>query len=131
MTIDITKKIEWLEKRMELSDLERGYVGMMLRHVASETACKTALVNDKELCVLQAERVRVYTFAKPTVILGENGEAETVWLDETNHPQLSKINEMIKHRTEQIKGFYDLDDLDFDNHVKNEYNEMRYNFFDK
>ena len=64
------------------------------------------LQDDKQLQSLYAERVKIYSLATPTVIMKENGEAETVWIDETNHPDLAKIDEMIEHRTEQIKNFY-------------------------
>lgn len=65
-----------------------------------------AILNDKQLQALHAERAKIYSLATPTVVLKEDGEAETIWIDETNHPNLSKINEMIEHRTEQIKNFY-------------------------
>lgn len=65
-----------------------------------------AILNDKQLQALHAERANIYSLATPTVVLKEDGEAETIWIDETNHPNLSKINEMIEHRTEQIKDFY-------------------------
>lgn len=62
-----------------------------------------AILNDKQLQQLHAKRVEIYSLATPTVILGKDGEAKTVWIDETNHPLLPKINEMIEQRTEQIK----------------------------
>jgi hypothetical protein len=65
-----------------------------------------AILNDKQLQALYSERVKIYSIAIPTVILKTNGEAETVWIDETNHPNLSKINELIEHRIQQIKNFY-------------------------
>lgn len=65
-----------------------------------------AILNDKQLQTLYAERAKIYSLAMLTVIIKENGEIETIWIDETNHPKLSKINEMIGHRIEQIKGFY-------------------------
>lgn len=65
-----------------------------------------AILNDKQLQALHAERAKIYSIATPTVVLKENGETETIWIDETNHPNLSKINEMIEHRTEKIKSFY-------------------------
>ena len=65
-----------------------------------------AILNDKQLQVLHAERSKIYSLAIPTVILKENGETETVWIDETNHPNLAKIDELIQHRTERIKNFY-------------------------
>lgn len=65
-----------------------------------------AILNDKQLQSLHAERVKIHSLATPAVVVKENGDTETVWIDETNHPNLSKINEMIEHRTEQIKNFY-------------------------
>lgn len=65
-----------------------------------------AILNDKQLQQLQAKRAEIYSLAIPTVILGKDGKSETVWIDETNHPLLPKINEMIEQRTEQIKQFF-------------------------
>ena len=62
-----------------------------------------AILNDKQLQQLHAKRAEIYSLATPTVILGKDGEAPTVWIDETNHPLLPKINELIEQRTEQIK----------------------------
>lgn len=64
------------------------------------------ILNDKQLQALHAERAKIYSLATPTVVLKKDGEAETIWINETNHPNLSKINEMIERRTEQIKNFY-------------------------
>lgn len=61
-----------------------------------------AILNDKHLQQLHIERVKIYSLATPKVVLKENGETETFWIDETNHPLLSNINEMIEHRTQQI-----------------------------
>ena len=65
-----------------------------------------AILNDKQLQQLHAKRVEIYSLATPTVILSKDGKAETVWIDETNHPLLPKINEMIEQRTEQIKQWF-------------------------
>ena len=65
-----------------------------------------AILNDKQLQQLHAKRAEIYSLATPTVILGKDGEAKTVWIDETNHPLLPKINEMIEQRTEQIKQWF-------------------------
>ena len=62
-----------------------------------------AILNDKQLQRLYAKRAEIYSLAIPTVILGKDGKAETIWIDETNHPLLPKTNEMIEHRIEQIK----------------------------
>ena len=72
--------------------------------VSSRLISKTIL-NDKQLQALYAEKTKIYSFATPIVILRENGEAATV-IDETNHPYLAKINELIEYRIEQIKNFY-------------------------
>jgi hypothetical protein len=65
-----------------------------------------AILNDKQLQQLHTKRTEIYSLATPTVILGKDGKAETVWIDETNHPLLTKINEMIEQRTEQIKQWF-------------------------
>ena len=65
-----------------------------------------AILNDKQLQQLHAKKVEIYSLATPTVILDKDGKAETVWIDETNHSLLSKINEMIEQRTEQIKQWF-------------------------
>jgi hypothetical protein len=63
------------------------------------------IAGDVELQKLYAERARIYTFVVPTIILKEGKEA-TVWFDETNNLMLSKVNELIEFRIEQIKNFY-------------------------
>jgi hypothetical protein len=65
-----------------------------------------AILNDKQLQQLHAKRAEIYSLATPTVILGKDSKAETVWIDENNHPLLPKINEMIEQRTEQIKQWF-------------------------
>ena len=65
-----------------------------------------AILNDKQLQQLHAKRAEIYSLATPTVILGKDGKPETVWIDETNHPLLPKINEMIEQRTEHIKQWF-------------------------
>ena len=65
-----------------------------------------AILNDKQLQQLHAKRAEIYSLATPTVVLGKDGKGETVWIDETNHPLLPKINEMIEQRTEQIKHWF-------------------------
>lgn len=42
---------------------------------------------------------------KAVQIMMSDGKAERVVVDEANHPQLSKINELIERRIEQIKEF--------------------------
>lgn len=65
-----------------------------------------AILNDKQLQQLHAKRAEIYSLATPTVVLGKDGKGETVWIDETNHPLLPKINEMIEQRTEQIRHWF-------------------------
>jgi hypothetical protein len=60
-----------------------------------------ALINDKQLQQLYAQKVEIYSMAVPTVVL-KDGKAETVWIDETDHPLLPKINELIENRIQQI-----------------------------
>ncbi len=72
----------------------------------SSSLISEAILNDKQLRQLHAKKAEIYSLATPTVILGKDGKAETVWIDETNHPLLSKINEMIEQRTEQIKQWF-------------------------
>lgn len=74
--------------------------------VVSSRLILEAILNDKQLQQLNAKRAEIYSLATPTVILGKDGKSETVWIDETNHPLLLKINEMIELRTEQIKQFF-------------------------
>lgn len=73
------------------------------KHAVSSRLISEAILNDKQLQQLNAKRAEIYSLATPKVILGKDGKAETVWIDETNNPLLTKINEMIKQRTEQIK----------------------------
>lgn len=65
-----------------------------------------AILNDKQLQQLHAKRAEIYSLATPTVVLSKDGKSETVWIDETNHSLLPKINEMIEQRTEQIKQWF-------------------------
>jgi hypothetical protein len=67
---------------------------------------KLLFFNDKPLQQLHAKRADIYSLATPTVILGKDGKVETVWIDETNHPLLPKINEMIEQRTGRIKQWF-------------------------
>lgn len=64
-----------------------------------------AIIEDVELQKLHAKKVEIYSMATPTVIL-KDGKAETVWIDETNHPLIGKINELIELRTQQIIDAY-------------------------
>jgi len=64
-----------------------------------------AIIEDIELQKLRAKIVEIYFLATPTVIL-KDGTAETIWIDETNHPLVGKINELIELRTWQIIDAY-------------------------
>ena len=46
MTIDITKRIEWLKKRMKMSELEEGYIKLMLQDIATEVASNTESIGN-------------------------------------------------------------------------------------
>lgn len=65
-----------------------------------------AIIEDQQLQRLNAERVKICSLATPTVVL-KDGKEVVVWIDETTEPLLSKINELIEHRINQIKRFYD------------------------
>lgn len=65
-----------------------------------------AVLNDIALKQLNAKRAEIYSLAVPTMVLKSDGSVETICLDETNHPLLPKINELIKHRINQIKDFF-------------------------
>ncbi len=58
MTIDITKRIEWLKKRMKMSELEEGYIDMMLKDIATEVAINNNIidiVSESLPCVMSPE----------------------------------------------------------------------------
>lgn len=60
-----------------------------------------AIIEDIVLQKLYAKKVEIYSIATPAVIL-KDGKAEIIWVDETNHPLIRKINENIELRTQQI-----------------------------
>jgi len=78
-----------------------------LAHIPEDVMikCHEELINDRVLQRLHVQRVEIYSKAVPMVFLKDD-KLMTVWLDETNHPLLPKIEEAIKARTEQIKQFY-------------------------
>lgn len=78
------------------------------KSAVSSRLISEAILNDKQLQQLYAKKVEIYSLATPTVILGKDGKAETIWIDETNHPLLSKINEMIEQRVAQLKNISNL-----------------------
>jgi len=65
-----------------------------------------AILNDRALQQLNCKKAEIYSLAVPAMILKKDGSIENVWFDETNHPLLSKINQMIEHRINQIKDFF-------------------------
>ena len=83
--------VKWLEAKLMYSD---------------EQLILEAILSDKQLQSLHAERVKIYSLAPRTIVMKENGEVGTLWIDENNYPPLSKIDEMIKRRTKQIKSLY-------------------------
>jgi hypothetical protein len=64
------------------------------------------ILNDKQLNQLYAKRVGIYSMIMPTTVLTKDGESKMIWVDETNHPLLPTINELIENRTNQIKTFF-------------------------
>ena len=64
-----------------------------------------AILNDKIIQQGITKKVEIYSLAVPTVLL-KNGKAEMIWIDETNHPLLKKINELIECRMQEIINFY-------------------------
>lgn len=65
-----------------------------------------AIIEDDELNRLYAERVKIYTFVTPTMVL-KDGKATLIWLDETNSERLKKVDELIQLRVDQIVDFYE------------------------
>jgi hypothetical protein len=63
------------------------------------------ILNDRLIQQLTAQKVFICQMATPTVLL-KDGEEVTIWFDETNHPLLPKINQMIELRIEQIKNSF-------------------------
>lgn len=86
--------------KLKNQSVERLYSDEQIR------ICNEAILNDKELKLLHSEIVKIYTLATPKVIMKENGEIETVCIDETNNLRLKKVNEIIEFRTNQIKSAY-------------------------
>lgn len=64
-----------------------------------------AILKDKILLSLYAERVNIYTFITPRMIF-KDGNATLVWIDETNSERLKKVDELIQFRIDQIVDFY-------------------------
>lgn len=66
---------------------------------------KSAIAKDELLQQLYTQKIKIYSLLMPEVIVN-NGKFETVRINEEAHPYISKINEMIDHRMEQIKKSY-------------------------
>jgi hypothetical protein len=92
--------VKWLESKLMHSNEQ-----LILSSVGSRLISE-AILNDKQLQSLHAERVKIHSLAPRTIVMKENGEVGTLWIDENNYPPLSKIDEMIKRRTKQIKSLY-------------------------
>lgn len=78
---------------------------MTREEIKREKIIRKAIIEDKYLLELYAQKERIYFIATPQAIL-KDGKIKTFWIDETNNPLLSKINEMIEARINQIKKFY-------------------------
>lgn len=65
-----------------------------------------AVLNDIALKQLNAKRAEIYSLVVPTMVSKSDGSVETILLDKTNHPLLPKIEEMIEHRINQIKDYF-------------------------
>ena len=71
-----------------------------------ECLISEAILNDKILHKLHRKRANTYAKVPPTINVRNNDGEYTFWVDEKNHPILSKLNEMIEQRIETIKQFY-------------------------
>ena len=74
-----------------------------------------AVLNDAYLKQLRARITEIYLLAIPVVVKGDDDKERLIWIDETNHPLLSKINELINERTEQIKNHFHASHRSMDN----------------
>lgn len=61
-----------------------------------------AILTDTEMIGLNNLRVKIYSLAIPLVILGKDGKIKTIWLDDSNHPTLKKIEKRISARRAEI-----------------------------
>jgi hypothetical protein len=64
-----------------------------------------AILMDKQLMALYAKRAEIIMLATPTVVL-KNDKSEIIWIDESNHPLLHGIEEMITQRIEHITNCF-------------------------
>ena len=64
-----------------------------------------AIMNDEYIKYLVARKQIIYSTFTPTIIF-KDGKAELLLIDENTHPVLSKINEMIKERIDQLVRYY-------------------------
>lgn len=64
-----------------------------------------ALLNDKDIRVLQAEKAKVHLYSTPTFLVKDDGNTEMI-LDENTKSLLFEIDTLIEHRTKQITSYY-------------------------
>lgn len=88
--------------RLNAAEIQSGISRV---RTAEALIIQQAIIEDVELQKLHAKKVEIYSMATPTVII-KDGKAETIWIDETNHPIIGKINELIELRTQQIIDAY-------------------------
>lgn len=63
------------------------------------------ILKDEYLRQLHLQKLKVYQAITPKAVL-RGDKYEIMPIDENDYPILLKINELIGHRIEQIKGFY-------------------------
>jgi len=68
-----------------------------------------AILNDRVIQGLQNEKMRIYIHSPTKIILKENGEIETTWINQTNRAILKNIEQEIESRQDQISKFYSKD----------------------
>ena len=77
---------------------------MMIKIEDKNRITAEAILNDKSIQQLEAERFKLYSVSIPITII-KNGKIETIWSDETDN-LLKKIEELIECRKNQIIKFY-------------------------
>jgi len=85
------------QKDTDKNQLNNLHVGDDNSRLISE-----AILNDNLLQQLIAKKSEVYWLVTTAVSL-KDGQIETVLIDESNHPILHSLNDLIEHRIEQIK----------------------------
>ena len=64
-----------------------------------------AILNDDQLKKIYGEKALYYSLQSPSIVI-KNNKAEFIVINEETHPILSKFNEMIKNRIEEINHYY-------------------------